>query len=221
MIKNLDVTAKGKNLKKPRSKRRYCRSSYKLDPDAVSYTCHLNLHLSLFCIWLWILFLRKNSDNSQQSHHWILPSPFNREVKIFGSLFTHLTIEILQEIKQLFSPGNALPQYQVSACYKQVATTDCGVLAIVYSFGNYLSEMVYEQSKLRQHFVDCWQKRNIGNIPKAKMQREIPWYKYNQIHYIWRPTQMGNTLPLSTPFWKARRFENTIPNNKQIISNNK
>ena len=95
------------------------------------------------------------------AHRWILSS-FNGEVKIFDSLNTDRTIETLQQIKQLFSPDNAFPLYQLSLCHKQVRAVDCGAFAIAYSidilFGNNPSEIIYDQSKLRQHLVDCFEK---------------------------------------------------------------
>ena len=105
-------------------------------------------------------------------HHWILLSSFNGEVKIFDSLNTDPTVETLQQIKQLFSPDNAFPQYQLSPCRKQVGTIDCGVFAIACSidilFGNNPSEIVYDQSKLRQHLVDCFEKGTLTTFPKHK-----------------------------------------------------
>ena len=53
-----------------------------------------------------------------------------------------------------------------------------------------------------------------------QMQREIQWYNYNRINYIWRPTQMVNTSPLITPekaIWK----HHSNSNNKKILSSNK
>ena len=64
------------------------------------------------------------------------------------------------------------PQYQLSPCHKQVGATDCGVFAIVHSidvlFGNNPSEIVHEQSKLRQHLVDCFEKGILTTFPKYK-----------------------------------------------------
>ena len=64
------------------------------------------------------------------------------------------------------------PQYQLSPCHKQVGTTDCGVFAIAHSidilFGNNPSEIVHEQSKLRQHLVDCFEKGILTTFPKYK-----------------------------------------------------
>ena len=106
------------------------------------------------------------------AHHSILLSSFNGEVRIFDSLNTDPTIETLQQMKQLFSPENTFPQYQLSPCHKQVGTTDCGVFAIAYSidilFGNNPSEIVYHQSKLRQHLVDCFGKGTLTTFPKYK-----------------------------------------------------
>ena len=82
--------------------------------------------------------------------------------------------------KIAFLPGNIFPQYQLSPCHKHVGTTDCGVFAIAYSidilFGKNPSEIVYDQSKLRQHLVDCFQKehwqcsKNTNAMLNTKMQ---------------------------------------------------
>ena len=104
------------------------------------------------------------------AHHWILLSSFNGEVKIFHSLNTDPTIET--QIKQLFSLDNTFPQYQLSPCHKQVGTTDSGVFVIAYSigilFGNNPSEIVYDQSNLRQYHVDCFKKGTLTMFPKYK-----------------------------------------------------
>ena len=120
--------------------------------------------------------------------HWILLSSFNGEVRIFDSLNTDPTIETLQQIKQLFSPDNTFPQYQPSPCHKQVGTTDCGVFAIAYSidilFGNNPSEIVYDQSKLRQHLV------LVHRQPKILMIQSYSTYQEN------------NFCHLKNQFWK-------------------
>ena len=98
--------------------------------------------------------------------------------------FRHLnidpTIETLQRIKQLFSPDNTFPQYQLSPCHKQVGTTDCGDFAIAYSigilFGNNPSEIVCDRSKLRQHLVNCFEKRTLTTFAKYKCN-----VKYNDM----------------------------------------
>ena len=106
------------------------------------------------------------------AHHWILLSSFSGEVNIFESLNADPTIETLQQIKQLFSPGNTFPQNQPLPCHKQVATTYCGVFAIAYSieilFGNNQTEVAYDQSKLRQHLVDCFENGTLTMFPKYK-----------------------------------------------------
>ena len=106
------------------------------------------------------------------AHHCILLSSFNGEVKIFDLLNTDRNIETPQQIKQLYSPDNIFRQYQLSPCHQQVGTTDCGVFAIAYSidilFGNNPSEIVYDQSILPQHLVDCFEKGTLTMFPKYK-----------------------------------------------------
>ena len=70
------------------------------------------------------------------------------------------------------SQYNIFRQYQLSPCHQQVGTTDCGVFAIAYSidilFGNNPSEIVYDQSILPQHLVDCFEKGTLTMFPKYK-----------------------------------------------------
>ena len=121
---------------------------------------------SKYCPYETIQIIHNNA------HHWISLSSFNGEVRIFDSLNTDPTIETMQQIKQLFSPDNTFPWYQLSPYHKQVGTTDCGVFAIAYSidilFGNNPSKIVHDQLKLRQNLVDCFEKGTLTTFPKYK-----------------------------------------------------
>ena len=150
------------------------------------------------------------------AHHWILLSSFNGEVKIFDSLNTDPTIET--QIKQLFSLDNTFPQYQLSPCHKQVGTTDSGDFVTAYSidilFGNNPSEIVYDQSKLRQHLVDCFEKGTLTVFPKYKCN-----VKYNDT------TKSGSISPQNQHKWliprRSARLKEQLANTTPIEITNK
>ena len=104
------------------------------------------------------------------------------------------------------------PQYQLSPCHRQVGTTDCGVFAIVHSidvlFGNNPSEIVHEQSKLRQHLVDCFEKGILTTFPKYKCN-----VKYNDTttrRSISSEDQYKSLIPRLSACLK-KRLANTNP----------
>ena len=146
------------------------------------------------------------------AHHWILISSFNGEVRIFDSLNTDPTIETLQQIKQLFSPENTFPQYQLSPCHKQVGTTDCGDFGIAYSidilFGNNPSEIVFDQSKLRQHLVDCFGEGTLTTFPKYKCN--VKYDDTNTSGPISSEDQHKGLIPRCSARLK-KRLENITP----------
>ena len=177
-----------------------------------------------YCSYKTIQIIHNNA------HYWILLSSFNGDVKNFDSLNTDPTTETLQQMQQLFSPDDTFPQYQLSPCHKQVGTTDCGVFSIAYStdiiFGNNLSEIVYDQSKLRQHLVNFFDKGTLTTFLKYKCN-----VKYNDTttsgpissddHHRWlipcRSAHLKKRLANTTPIETTNNFSSLMNNSKSTV----
>ena len=177
-----------------------------------------------YCSYKTIQIIHNNA------HYWILLSSFNGDVKNFDSLNTDPTTETLQQMQQLFSPDGTFPQYQLSPCHKQVGTTDCGVFSIAYStdiiFGNNPSEIVYDQSKLRQQLVNFFDKGTLTTFLKYKCN-----VKYNDTttsgpissdnHHRWlipcRSAHLKKRLANTTPIETTNNFSSLMNNSKSTV----
>ena len=104
------------------------------------------------------------------AHHWLLLSSLDGTVSIYDSLNMHPTNLLLKQMTQLFSPDDALPVYKQHECHKQVGGTDCGVFAIAYAVdalrGNEPQNIRYNQSKMRDHLIHCFETGKITSFPK-------------------------------------------------------
>ena len=97
-----------------------------------------------------------------------LTAVFCCRVSIVGWVFIIQQL-ILCNKKQLFSTDNTHLQYQLLPCYKQVGT-DCDAFSTAYSLdilcGNKPKKVVCDQSKLREHLVNCLEKLTCTMFPK-------------------------------------------------------
>ena len=104
------------------------------------------------------------------AHHWILFSSLGREITIYDSLGMQPTDTIKQQMKQLFSADNSLPAYKLGICQKQVGSHDCGVFAIANAvellINNQIENVIFDQTKKRQHLVQCFETGKITPFPK-------------------------------------------------------
>ena len=100
----------------------------------------------------------------------LLTAVFCCRVSIVGWVFIIQQL-ILCNKKQLFSTDNTHLQYHLLPCYKQVGT-DCNAFSTAHSLdilcGNKPKKIVYDQSKLRQHLVNCLEKVTYTMFPKYK-----------------------------------------------------
>ena len=106
------------------------------------------------------------------NHHWILVTSFNGDITIYDSLNTNPTSSIIKQLSQLFSPDDTVPSYKTSPCHQQIGSTDCGLFSIAYAvdllLGNNPSNIIYDQSKMRVHLLNCLETELITPFPKYK-----------------------------------------------------
>ena len=104
------------------------------------------------------------------SFHWILLSSFNGKVKLYDSLNTELTPETVNQMNQLFSPNDSTPPHKRVLCHKQAGSSDCGLVAIAYAIdllhGDNPKNIIYDQSKMRDHFLKNLEEGKITPFPK-------------------------------------------------------
>ena len=106
------------------------------------------------------------------AHHLLLLS-FMKGT-IYDSLNMRPTDILLNQITQLFSPDEAMPAYKRHRCHKQLGSTDCDVFAIAYAsdvlLGNEPEKNRYEQSKMREHIVNCFELGKLTPFPKYRTE---------------------------------------------------
>lgn len=82
----------------------------------------------------------------------------------------------LQQMTQLFSPDGATPAYRQVICHKQHGSTDCGIFAIAYAIDILNSQephkYIYDQSKMRQHLINCFISQQMTQFPKYNLTEE-------------------------------------------------
>ena len=104
--------------------------------------------------------------------HWVLLSSMKGVVSIYDSLQMKPTESLLLQIKQLFSPDDALPAIKEMSCRKQLGGADCGVFAIAYAVdileGNNPERIRYEQTKMRKHLVECLEAGKFTPFPRYR-----------------------------------------------------
>ena len=66
-------------------------------------------------------------------HHWVLLSSMYSKIPIYDSLNLQPTDFLLNQIRQLFSYDNSMPNFEQIKCYEQVGSTDCRLFAIAYA----------------------------------------------------------------------------------------
>ena len=82
------------------------------------------------------------------AHHWVLLSSMYSKIAIYDSLNLQPTDFLLNQIQQLFSCDDSMPNFEQIKCYEQVGSTDCGGLfAIAYAAdilnGNNIYDLIY------------------------------------------------------------------------------
>ena len=106
-------------------------------------------------------------------HHWVLLSSMYSKIAIYGSRNFQPTDFLLNQIRQLFSCYNSMPNFEQTGCYEQV--------------GNNVYDLVCDQIKLREHLIACFEQRKMTTFPlyeKRKTKKVVthkepssPWNK--------------------------------------------
>ena len=110
------------------------------------------------------------------NNHFVTTTNLRGNVHIFDSLNTEPSEQLLSQIKAIYSPDNSLPTiYQVKINNEQIGGTDCGLFCLAYASeladGNDPTEMKFDQSAMREHFLNCLEKNEITPFPKFNTTR--------------------------------------------------
>ena len=71
----------------------------------------------------------------------------------------------------------------------RLESIDCGIFAIAYAIdllqGHDPSKLIYDQSKMREHLIDCFEKELIQPFPKYKQHVSASQFKTNKHDGEW------------------------------------
>ena len=105
-----------------------------------------------------------------------------------GTLNSQPTDFLLNQTPQLFSYDNSMPNFKQIKYYEKVGNTDYGLFAIAYAADNLnrsnVYDLIYDQTKMREHLIGCFEKRKITTIPlyqKRNTEKVVTYQK--RLHY--------------------------------------
>ena len=109
----------------------------------------------------------------QGRHHWITVTSVNckaGEVKVFDSAYSFCDKETIGVINNLFMDDSMrTPTLTMGRCQKQKGVKDCGLfsiaLATALAFELHPSKLKFDQSMMRQHLVNCFNKEKMVPFP--------------------------------------------------------
>ena len=97
------------------------------------------------------------------------------------------TSAVITQITQLFSPDNTAPLYHQYKCIQQHGGTNCGIFAIAYAVdlleGSKPYQFIYDQSKMRQHLIDCFEAGKITSFPKYVIKQMTNHYRNQTVRH--------------------------------------
>ena len=134
--------------------------------------------------------------------HFVCSSSISGEVKIYDSLNSTPSEELLSQIKVLYSPDpSVIPTVQQPHLTPQQGSVDCGIFALAYAtelvhFKD-PSSVTFDQSKMRQHLTHCLERRKMQPFPKFRTH-VIP-SKYHEVTSNYDNTQKWSKPSHSSP----------------------
>jgi hypothetical protein len=105
-------------------------------------------------------------------NHWVISSSFGGRIKIYDSLPSggdKLSEDLLNQLQNLYSPDGASVTVERVPVQRQLGSSDCGLFAI--GFATVLldfepvSNLVFDQSKMRLHLINCLENQRITPFP--------------------------------------------------------
>ena len=109
----------------------------------------------------------------QGRHHWITVTTVNckaGEVKVFDLAFSFCDRETIRVINNFFTTDSMhTPTLTMGRCQKQKGGKDCRLFSIAFAtalaFRSHPSKLKFDQSMMRQHLVNCFNKEYMIPFP--------------------------------------------------------
>ena len=105
---------------------------------------------------------------------------------------------LLNQIRQIFSCDNSVPNFEQIKCYEQVRSTDCGLFAIAYVKGilngNNVYDLIYDQTKMREHLIACFEQRKITTFPLYEKRNTKKSVTYKETSSPWNKPRRSARL---------------------------
>ena len=105
---------------------------------------------------------------------------------------------LLNQIRQIFSCDNSVPNFEQIKCYEQVRSTDCGLFAIAYVKGilngNNVYDLIYDQTKMREHLIACFEQRKITTFPLYEKRNTKKAVTYKETSSPWNKPRRSARL---------------------------
>ena len=77
-----------------------------------------------------------------------------------------------------------MPHFEQNKYYEQVGSTDCGLFAIAYAAdilnGNNVYDLIYDQTKMREHLIGCFEKRKITTFSLYEKRNTEKVFTYKE-----------------------------------------
>ena len=103
-------------------------------------------------------------------HHWITVTTVNckvGKVRVFDSAFSFCDKETINNL--YMTNSYIIPTLTMGRCQKQKGSKDCGLFSIAFAtalaFGSHPSKLKFDQLKMRQHLVNCFNKEHMVPFP--------------------------------------------------------
>ena len=144
--------------------------------------------------------------------HWVVSSSFGGKIRVYDSLMKDGPSEDLKrQINQLYSPDETDISFEITRCQQQLGLNDCGLFAIANVAelleGSNLDYVLFDQYKMRDHLIDCFEKGEILPFPKRRITRDSK-AQSQKVQGVWKsprktkkqPIMVGSSLEISNPY---------------------
>ena len=94
-----------------------------------------------------------------------------------------------------------MPNFEQIKCYEQLGSTDCGLFAVAYAVdilnGNNVYDLIYGQTKMREHLTACFEQRKII-FPLYEKRNAEKVVKYKETSSPWKKPRRSARLKSKT-----------------------
>ena len=152
--------------------------------------------------------LKKIHVHHNGQFHFVTSCSIGGKVKLFDSLNLQPSEELIKQINILYSPDPTVSSTINQAQLRELqrGSKDCGLFAIAFAtelaFGHDPSNFIFDQSKMRQHLIKCFESRSISRFPKVRLLHTQP--TYNEIN-----SQLSSTSRWITPIKTMKKINHT------------